>query len=62
MFACLELAQLQSVIYQYFEINLRAALSAGGGRQLPIYGVHKTINYTKDGSIPTDHLFNATVQ
>ena len=35
MFACLELAQLQSVIYQYCEINLRAALSEGGGRMWP---------------------------
>ena len=49
MFACLELAQLQSVIYQYCEINLRAALSEGGGRiwppglQLPIYDLQKTL-------------------
>ena len=50
MFACLELAQLQSVIYQYCEINLRATLSEGGGRmwppglQLPIYGLECLAN------------------
>ena len=47
MFACLELAQLQSVIYQYCEINLRAALREGGGHmwppglQLPIYAMEE---------------------
>ena len=45
MFACLELQQLKSIIYQYSDINLRAALSEGGGRmwppgrQLPMYGL-----------------------
>ena len=27
--------QLKSIIYQYFNINLRAALSEGGGRMWP---------------------------